>query len=683
MLKQIVLVLVLSITMLTAREIDKINIKGFSSASDLKSVIGMKAGDKYNVAKLAYAKKAILASLEASGYHHNSVHPVVSKKGKKVSILFNVNRGERITITKVRFIGNKHVSKSDLEAKLANKESEFMGWFPGRNNGTANVPQLKYDGLRVQDEYLKRGYLDARVGSPLMKVDSSNYTASITYNIKEGQPYRLSKVALSSTKVIGLNKSELTSNFELKSGNTFDVSKLRKDIKMMTEAVGNLGYAYAKVIPGFQKNTKGKTVAVTYKIIPGPRVTIGDVTIAGNTKTKDHVIRRYIYQTPGSLYNYTDYKDSEKALARTGFFEKAVITPKKAKGNKVNLAVKVKEAKTGAFTVGGGYGSADGFMVNGSISEKNIFGTGIQVAASIDYSQVKNSYSLSFTDPMIFDSPFSLSAGAYKSNSDYNGRADYSTLGYQQLDEQGGYVSIGRKITRELSASIGYRYGTVEYSDVLPTEIANYKDYIKSSLIASATYDSTDNYYNPREGFYGKLDFEYAGLGSATSTKQLAEYTKVNFKFAAYYGLKEQLDYDLILRYKARVGYIDARGYIPRAEMLYIGGGSRGVRGYSAGSIAPYTDGTHTVLAGGLKSMVNSLEASIPLSESAKMRLTFFADYGMIGTNSFDEISRQSVGAQIEWGSPFGPINLIFAKALGDESYDKTATFEFNMGGKF
>ncbi len=683
MLKKIALLSLVTATVLLAREIDSINIKGFSSSSDLKSVIGMKVGDQYSVAKLAYAKKAILASLEASGYHHNTVQPKIVKKGKKVAVVFNVNRGDKITITKVKFIGNKNVSKSDLETKVVNKESEFMGWFPGRSNGTANVPQLKYDGLRVQDEYLKRGYLDVKVADPLMKVDSSNYTASITYNIKEGKPYKLSKVAVVSGKVIGADMAEVKSKIELHSGETFDVSKLRNDLKMMKEAVGNLGYAYAKIIPGIQKNPKNKTVAVTYKIIPGPRVTIGDVTIAGNTKTKDHVVRRYVYQTPGTLYNYTDYKDSQKALSRTGFFEKAVITPKKAKGNKIDLAVNVKEAKTGAFTLGGGYGSADGFMVNGSVSEKNIFGTGIQVSASVDYSQVKNSYSLSFTDPMIFDTDYSLSAGVFSTNSDYTDSDDYDTLGYDKLDEIGGYVSIGKKLTRELSATIGYRYGTVEYEGAATGPGTDYEDYIKSSIIASATYDSTDNYYNPREGFYAKLNLEYAGIGSATSTKKLAEFTKVNFKFAAYYGLQDQIDYDLILRYKLRVGYVDNRGYMPSAEKLYLGGGTRGVRGYSAGSIAPYTDATHTVLAGGLKSMVNSLEASIPLSEAAKMRLTFFADYGMIGVNSFDEVTRQSVGAQVEWSSPFGPINLIFAQALGDEAYDKTASFEFNMGGKF
>lgn len=79
----------------------------------------------------------------------------------------------------------------------------------------------------------------------------------------------------------------------------------------------------------------------------------------------------------------------------------------------------------------------------------------------------------------------------------------------------------------------------------------------------------------------------------------------------------------------------------------------------------------------------NSIEASIPLIESANMRLAFFYDYGMIGDNSFNEIKRSSTGAAIEWLSPMGAIQLIFAQPIDDESGDDTSTFEFNLGTTF
>jgi len=90
-------------------------------------------------------------------------------------------------------------------------------------------------------------------------------------------------------------------------------------------------------------------------------------------------------------------------------------------------------------------------------------------------------------------------------------------------------------------------------------------------------------------------------------------------------------------------------------------------------------------LLGGTTSLINTIEASVPLSKAAKMRLAFFYDYGMIGRNStsFDEITKRGYGVALEWFSPMGPINLVFARAINPESYDKTSNFEFTMGQKF
>ena len=146
--------------------------------------------------------------------------------------------------------------------------------------------------------------------------------------------------------------------------------------------------------------------------------------------------------------------------------------------------------------------------------------------------------------------------------------------------------------------------------------------------------------------------------------------------------MKDILDYDLILRAKLRGGYISDKGLTPRAERLFLGGSSWGIRGYSPASISPYNSNGDRV--GGFKSLAGSLEASIPLSFITKnMRLTGFVDYGMIGTSSLTEVKRASVGAQIEWRSPFGPVNLIFAKAVNKKPGDRTSAFELTIGSKF
>jgi len=152
--------------------------------------------------------------------------------------------------------------------------------------------------------------------------------------------------------------------------------------------------------------------------------------------------------------------------------------------------------------------------------------------------------------------------------------------------------------------------------------------------------------------------------------------------------MEDIIDYDLIFRYKVRANMLQDQGHISGPERLFLGGVSS-VRGYQPYTISPSTYGvndegktTRTIL-GGKRSLVNTVEASIPLSESAKMRLAFFADYGMIGENSFDEIRRAGYGVSLEWYSPMGPINLVFARAKNPAKLERTSSFEFTMGRKF
>ncbi len=677
--------MLLGVTLLAAKTIDSIEVKGFDG-DKLKPIIGIKVGDKYSTAKVAKAKKIIRIALKSAGYQKAAVQSRVSDKGAAVGLVFDIKKGNKVTIKKIKVLGNKKVSAEELTSKIVNKEAEFMGWFPGRSSGTANITQLKYDAMRVQDAYFSRGYIDAKVATPTLTVDPATSDATVTFRVKEGRQYKVSSVGLSMGKVSGLDAKTLRAELQLKKGEIFDVSKLRKDIKTLSEKLANLGYAYVKVVPGFRKNARRRTMAVRYKVIQGKRVTIGNVIVKGNKKTKDNVVRRYVDLAPGDLYNYTALKESKKMLSRTGYFDKVVIKPKKVSSKKMDLEVDVKEAKTGSFTIGGGYGSADGWMVDGSVKERNFLGTGIEVGASIDYSKVTQSYSLSFRDPRLFDSKYSLSAAIFKKESDYAESDTYDKLAYKKKDEFGGYLSLGRQFTHSIYASIGYSYKDVEYNEVNRSAPGyargEYSDYTKSSIIASLVYDSTDDYYTPREGLYAKMGFEYANLDS--SEADMADsFTRLNVRLATYYGLRDQIDYDLILRAKFRGSYInrDDGKFIPIAERLYLGGASRGVRGFKSGTISPVDAGEFRI--GGYRSYAMNLEASIPLSEASKMRLTFFADYGQIGVDSFD-ITQKSVGAQVEWRSPFGPINLIFAKAIDpDEIHGDTATFEFNIGGKF
>ena len=495
----------------------------------------------------------------------------------------------------------------------------------------------------------------------------------------------------------------MLNNLKLRSGKLFNIKKMRLDMKYLKEKVGNLGYAYAKINPNFHKDQKTGIVDLQYQIMAGQKVRINDVLISGNDVTKDRVIRRYIYLAPGDLYNYTDLKDSKSALGRTGYFEKVDIIPERISEDKVNLLVKVKEAQTGSISAGGGYGSYQGFMINASVSNKNLFGTGLSGSLGVDWSQISRSANISLTNPRVWDSEYSMSFSLFTQYYEY---IDYTT------DRTGGSVMLGRRFMRHLYASVGASY-IDNSSDINPDsnfdenaiERLLYVDqYTKTSGSLGINFDNTDNYYVPREGFIAGLNVEFSSYdGDLTPVDELfynsyANVTKLYARFGAFYGMEDLIDYDLIMRVKARGTWLEhgENEKVPTAERLYMGGvGS--VRGYSPYSISPYISyiDPNTGLAvenrfGGDKRGSATIEASIPLSEAAKMRLTFFGDIGYItadkvkgGTFVKNNLNRSSIGAQIEWQSPFGAINLVYGYALDDVPSDEKAPFEFSMGTKF
>jgi len=662
--------------------ISKLDMNGYSSSDEQEALfreIGLRKGDLYDATKVQAAKKNLIKKIESEGYYDTVVEINVEPKEESIALTFDVNKGEKIYIENIDFSGADHMDRGDLEAALANQEEDLMGWLPGLHNGVAHMDQLAYDGFRAKDVYMQQGYLDATVSDPIMRVDSGSYKADLTYQISEGDQYRINSIKINGA-VDGLDVEEVSSGFSALEGKVFNITKLRKDMAYLEEQVANLGYANAKVRPNFHKNKESKTVDIEYTIVPGKKVTINDVIISGNHTTRDRVIRRDVYLAPGDQFSLTDLKDSKAALGRRGYFEKVDIEQQRVDETHTNLLVKVKETATGSIQAGGGYGSFQGAMVSASLSDRNIVGSGINAAISFDISKISVNYALSFNNPRVWDSDYSLGVNVY--------RNEYEYLTYKQKSIGAG-VNIGKQITRNLYGSLGYAYSkndtdvdenaTTQTYSIFAQEDLNYA---KSTFSVGLNYDSTDDFYVPREGIILGGNLAYSGVGGDE------KFLEASAKFGAYYGLEDIIDYDLILRYKLRATVLEDRGLIDVPEKLFMGGiGS--VRGFEPYSIAPSEDsvdanGTATrKYLGGMKSVINTVEASIPLSKAAKMRLAFFYDYGMMGEKNIDEIKKEGYGVALEWFSPMGPINLVFSKARHPEKLDRTSSFEFTMGRKF
>ncbi|EMY6722252.1 outer membrane protein assembly factor BamA [Campylobacter jejuni] len=652
--------------------IAKVSITGIASndRKQVESILGIKRGTLLDEGSIKEAIERIKAYYEAKSYFDT----IVEYKKKTLEntdgleLEFIVNRGENIIIDNVHLSGAKKFSYSDIEPAVVNKEKEFMGWMWGRNDGKLKVFELSNDSSRIADEYMKKGYLDVQVSSPYLKTYTDTYQANLTYFIKEGKPYKIKSISIENPLFDDKQNAQTVKDLRSSAGKTINIEDIRKDVKTIETQSADLGYAFVEVYPDIQKNDQTQEATVVFKVIPHDKVYIRNVIISGNSRTVDRVIRRELYITEGNLYNRTDLSESKNALKRTSYFDDVNIKEEKFDNTHIDLIVDVKEASTGAISGGIGYGSSDGILLNASLSDTNIFGSGIKSSVSVDKSDDTLSGRISLVNPRVLDSQYSLGGTLYSNDYEWD---NYSEKNY------GFDITVGRQFARYYNVSLTYNLEQSDIYHLSPTLLRTGYELgksIKSSITPAITFNNTDDYYLPRSGIIASTSLEYAGLGGDQ------EFISSSSKFNFYQGLQDYIGYDLIYRYKASFYKVWDEGYLPINQRIYLGG-IRSIRGFESRTVSPKNQWGDEV--GGTIAFANSVELSFPLIDRIKLRGSVFFDYGMIGRKNLDEIKRMSTGIGIEWITPIGPLQLVFAKPLNDKKGDDTNSFEFNLGTRF
>ena len=662
--------------------IANVDIKGYKSRAEdiegLKSIIKLKKGVMYTPKRIEDAKKILLDLLENDGYINSVVETEVEKLNEEtLKVTFNVNKGDEIIITEANYYGAKELSRSNFDDVTANKQKEFASWWFGQNDGEVSIDQLKYDARRINELYFEKGFLDAQVKEPFLDIDFASNQAKLDFFITEGNKYTTNDIKIYVDSSI-VNAEDIYPELKLIIGNTFNIKKLRKDQEYIKTQVANKGYAFAEVKFDIKKDKENSKVDIVFNVIPGEKVYINDVKISGNTRTLDRVIRRDVYLAPGDLYNLTDFKDTTSKLKRSRFFEDVKIEEKRISANKIDIVVNVTEAATGAITLGGGYGSYDKFMINGSINDSNIFGTGLGVGLNVDISSKQNRFSVSLKNPAINDSEYNGEIEVHNSESEIS-RDAYDI----DKTSQGFSVAVGKQLFRNLYGGLRYRLDSIEedytYSSTFTKKSGKtyYEDteYISSSISPYLSFDNTDDFYVPREGYKMGTSLEYAGIGGDSKYLKSSSYLKY------FYSIEDLTELDWIFRFRTQVKVLIDNGQINQGDSLYLGG-ARTLRGYKSYAFGPNNDNGE-VEEPYKRLWANSLEMSFPLVPSAKMRWALFYDYGMTGQDSFTQIKRSSAGGLLEWISPMGPLQLIFSRALDAQANDDTSSFEFSLGASF
>ncbi|ACD94486.1 outer membrane protein assembly factor BamA [Trichlorobacter lovleyi] len=604
------------------------------------------------------------------GYFLVVVEPLIEQRSPtEYQVLFKVTEGKKIRISAINFEGNSAFSPRKLRGVMETKQEWFMSWLTGA--GTYKEEVLKNDALLIADHYMNNGYINVKVGEPVMKLAEDQESLLVDISITEGDQYRVGEIAFKGD--ILYPEHEIRKQLKTESGEVFSRANLRADIGTLTDMTADKGYAFNNVNPQTKPDPGRKTMDLTFDVEKGDLVYIERISIAGNSKTRDKVARRELRLMEGDLYSATGFKRSKQNLMNTGYFEEAnVATSKGSSGNKLNVNVDLKEKATGAFTIGGGYSSLDGLIFQGSVSQANFLGLGLKANASAAIGGKSNTYSIGLTDPYFLDTKWTLGVDIYRSERDYT---DYS----RRLT--GGDIKAGYPITDFIGTFWMYKY---EIKDIYDPDIyyldanAKYPDSYPlgqtttSSVYASLTNNTTDFRFDPSSGWVNTLSVEYAGLGGDN------KYVREIFDNTYYHPLW----WKFVISGKVVVGAVQkAGGPIPIDEKFYLGGIGT-LRGYSARTVSPKNN---DVYVGGEKELFGNIEIKFPLLPEYGIKGVGFFDYGNAWSGSFKPPKMlMSYGGGIRWASPMGPLRLEYGIPINPRPEDsKSGRFEFAIGSLF
>ncbi|MGD8367233.1 MAG: outer membrane protein assembly factor BamA [Desulfobacterales bacterium] len=641
---------------------------GYDEEEILKN-LDIKSGSILNIAKVQRNIQRIVGMYKEKNYHNVAVdYKVTPLKNNQADLEFIINEGEKLKITKIRIEGNHAYSDDELKDLMKTSEK---GWFSFiTQSGELNQEDLDQDMAALSAFYQNNGYIQARIGEP--EVEMGKESITITIRIEEGRRFRFGKVDIEGDLI--LPKDRLLKRVKITGQEFYNRELVRGDVLSLKKLYANEGYAFADVIPRIDRNEEALTVDISYRIQKGSLVYFEKIRISGNDKTRDKVIRRELKVYEKELFSESRMKQSMQNLYRLDYFQDIKVdTPKGSADNLMQLDIKVTEKTTGSFQIGGGYSTSEDFYMQGSVTQRNLFGLGQVLSLEAQLGGRTTRFSLSFTEPWLFDIPLSAGFDLYNWKYDYD---DYIK------NSNGGVVRFGYPVWDYTRASVSYRYDTSEVTDIADNAAQSIQELagtnVTSSISGSLRYDSRDKIFNTTRGSKHLLSVEYAGnfLGG-----------DIGFiKYLAETGWYFPIWWDHVFFVHGEGGYIteNGEGLLPDYERFYLGG-MNSIRGFEWREIAAVDENGDTV--GGDKYVQANIEYQIPLFKDAGIVGLVFFDIGNVyGKDENVDLgnTRESAGCGVRWYSPVGPIRLEYGQRLDPlPGEDSGGRWEFSMGSAF
>jgi outer membrane protein insertion porin family len=655
----------------------------------------------------------IITVYHRTGYYDVTVVPqIIELPNNRVNLVFKITEGKKTVVRDIRFVGVHAFGQNRLKRVIKTTEANWLAFL--QTTDIYDPDRVEADRDLLRRFYLKHGYADVRVVSAVGEYDPAKKGFIVTFTIDEGPQYHVGTVDVVSN-VHALDPGTLRNQIKLASGNVYNADLVQKSVEAMTIEAAKSGYAFANVRPRGDRDFKRRLINLVFVVEEGTRAYIERINIHGNTRTRDYVIRREFDLGEGDPYNRALIDRAERRLKNLNYFKSVKITNEPGSApDRVVINVDVVEKPTGQFSISGGYSTADGFISQVSIADRNLMGRGQFAKASLSYGQYSQGFDLSYVEPYLLG--YRMAGGI-----DLFGKRNQSTsyVSYSS-NTIGTNLRLGFALTEELAVQPHYsiyrqdislpdQYNCWPASSTctpasLPVRLELAQGPVVVSLVGTTTtYNTLDNVNSPTSGLYATMTNDIAGVGGDVN------FIRTTAEVRDYYEVLP----DVVGVVKLQGGHATGWGGQDLRMLDHFFMGPNLVRGFAPAGIGPrdLTPGTTNDALGGSMYWGASLEVQTPLyflPREIGIKVAAFADAGslwdyvgptsglgqtlQVGLDSASDI-RSSVGVGLIWDSPLGPLRFDLAYPLkkycatpiggGTEICDRTQIFRFSGGAKF
>ena len=641
--------------------------------------IGLTEGRPFDRAMLDRAEQELKRQyINKSLYAAEIVTTVTPVERNRVNLAFTVAEGERARIKQINIVGNKVFSESTLRDLFDLDTGGWLSWYT--KSDQYSRAKLNADLETLRSYYLSRGYLEFRIDSTQVGISPNKQDISVSVNVTEGERFVVSGVKLEGN-YLGKD-DEFKSLVTIRPGQAYNADQVVQTTKAFTDYFGNFGYAFAQVEAKPDIDRVNNRVSLVLQAEPSRRAYVRKINVAGNSRTRDEVVRREFRQFEAAWYDADKIKLSRDRVDRLGFFKDVSVETHEVAGSpdQVDLTVEVVEKPTGNLSVGAGYSSGDGLGLTAGVKQENAFGSGNSLGVQINTSKTNRAVVFNTTDPYFTTDGVSRSIDVYhRTVSPFTDTSSY------KLVTSGASLRFGIPFTEIDTVYFG---GGAERTKIVPgTNLPGaYVTYAKQFGFTSSTLpltvgwsrDTRDSALVPNKGSFQRLNGEWGVAGDA-------RYILSSYQYQLYVPLNKQYTF----AFNGDLGIGKGLSGLPFPLFKnFFGGGLGSVRGFEQGSLGGRDSVTNAGLGGTRKINANfELQTPFPgAGNDRTLRMFAFVDVGNVFGESqkvrLNEL-RSSAGVGISWVSPVGPLRLALARPIRKFTGDKIQTVQFQIGTSF